>query len=331
MTILLTGGLGFIGSHIFVELAQSHDVVIVDNLFNSNYDQIEKLEKLTGKKPKVYVIDMLNQTALETVFTENKITNVIHLAGLKSVAESIQEPLFYYSHNLQILFNLLNTMKKYDCKNLVFSSSATVYGNSDTCALTEEMQTGINLTNPYGKSKYFQEEVLKDLYHADRSYNITLLRYFNPAGNHPSGIIKEEPKGIPANLFPCIMRSIKENTQLKIYGNIYKTHDGTCIRDFIHVVDLAKAHVAVLACTGLNIYNVGTGIQTSVLDVITTFECVNDMKLDYIIAPPREGDCPIVYADCSKIYREVGWKAKFGLEDICNGLCLSVNGSNTIH
>lgn len=318
MSILLTGGLGFIGSHTFVELAKNnYDIIIIDNLANSKNEQIEKLEKLTCIKVKFYLADMMNIDTIEKVFNENNISHVIHFAGLKAVAESISKPLEYYSHNLQILFNLLNIMKKHNCKNLVFSSSATVYGNNKTSVFTEDTPTGQNITNPYGQTKYFQEEILKDLYKSDKCWNITLLRYFNPVGGHPSGIIREDPNGIPANLFPCILKSLREKTQLKIYGNTYNTHDGTCIRDFIHVCDLANAHVKVLECKGLNIYNVGTGKKTSVLDIITTFERVNNIKLDYVIVEKRDGDIECVCADCSKILNEIGWKSEYSIEDMC--------------
>lgn len=326
MSILLTGGLGFIGSHTYVELTKNnYDVIIIDNLSNSKIEQIEKLEKLTGKKIKFYFGDMLDSAIIEQVFSENNISHVIHFAGLKAVAESIAKPLEYYNHNLHILFNLLNIMKKHGCINLVFSSSATVYGNNEISIFTENTPTGKNITNPYGQTKYFQEEILKDLYKSDNRWNITLLRYFNPVGGHPSGIIGEDPNGIPANLFPCILRAIKEKIQLKIYGNTYNTHDGTCIRDFIHVCDLANAHVKVLDCKGLNIYNVGTGKKTSVLDIITTFERVNNIKLDYTIAEKRDGDIECVCADCSKILNEIGWKSEYGIEDMCRHSYLYYN------
>ena len=326
MSILLTGGLGFIGSHTYIELTKNnYDVIIIDNLSNSKIEQIEKLEKLTGAKVKFYFANMMDINALEQIFSENNINHVIHFAGLKSVAESIAKPLEYYSINLQILFNLLNIMKKHNCKNLVFSSSATVYGNNEIGIFTENTPTGKNITNPYGQTKYFQEEILKDLYKSDNSWNITLLRYFNPVGGHPSGIIGEDPNGIPANLFPCILRSIRDKTQLKIYGNTYNTHDGTCIRDFIHVCDLANAHVKVLNCKGLNIYNVGTGKKTSVLDIIITFEKANNIKLDYIIVDKRDGDIECVCANCSKILNEIGWKSEYGIKDMCKHSYLYYN------
>lgn len=318
MSVLLTGGLGFIGSHTFVELvAKNYDVIIIDNLSNSKIEQVVKLEALTKTKVKYYYLDMMDKSKLETVFAENDIKYVIHFAGLKSVAESIAKPLEYYGVNISILLNLLDVMKKYNCKNLVFSSSATVYGNNSIGVYDENCCVGQNLTNPYGKTKYFQEEILRDLYISDASWNITLLRYFNPVGGHPSSIIGEEPNGIPANLFPCIIKAIREKTQLKIYGNDYDTHDGTCIRDFIHVVDLAKAHVAVLNCVGLNTYNVGTGNKTSVLDIITTFKNANNIKLDYIFAEKRSGDVSCVCANCDKIYTEIGWKAEYGVYNMC--------------
>jgi UDP-glucose 4-epimerase len=318
MSILLTGGLGFIGSHTFVELIEkNYNVIIIDNLSNSKLDQAEKLGSLTKTRIKIYVADMSDIKNIEKVFDENNIISVIHFAGLKSVNESINNPLMYYNINIQILINLLCVMKKHNCKNIIFSSSATVYGNNNNEIFDEKCCVGQNLTNPYGKTKYFQEEILQDLYKSDKSYNITILRYFNPVGCHPSGKIGEEPNGTPANLFPCILKSIKEKSQLKIYGNKYNSHDGTCIRDFIHVVDLAKAHVAVLNCNGLNIYNVGTGKKTSVLDIITTFEISNNIKLNYIIDEPRQGDVICVCANCDKIYNEIGWKAEKTIENMC--------------
>jgi UDP-glucose 4-epimerase len=318
MSILLTGGLGFIGSHTYVELTKNnYDVIILDNLSNSKIEQIDKLEKMTNKKVKFYQNDMLDVEILDKIFNENNITNIIHFAGFKSVNESIKEPIKYYSHNLQILFNLINVMKKYECRNLVFSSSATVYGNTGLDIYSEDNQTGTNISNPYGQTKYFQEEILKDLHKSDSSWNITLLRYFNPVGNNPSCIIGEEPNGVPANLFPCIIQSIKNKTQLKIYGNTYNTYDGTCIRDFIHVVDLACAHVKVLNCKGLNIYNVGTGKKTSVLDIIKTFEKVNNIKLDWVIADKRDGDVARTCANCEKIKKEIKWDAEYEIEDMC--------------
>ena len=271
---------------------------------------------------------MLNSNALEQIFLNNNINSVIHLAGLKAVGESVQNPLKYYSNNLQILLNLLNLMKKYNCKNLVFSSSSTVYGKCCSISLSEQSQTGIDLINPYVKTKYFQEVILSDLYKSDQTFNITILRYFNPTGNHSSCIIGEVPSGIPANLFPCILYSIKNKQQLKIYGNTYDTHDGTCIRDFIHVVDLAKAHISVLNCTWFNVFNIGTGKKTSVLDIITTFEKINSVKLDYVIAPPREGDAPCSFSDCSKIYNEIGWKAEKNIEDMCRDSYLFYTKNN---
>jgi UDP-glucose 4-epimerase len=318
MSILLTGGLGYIGSHTFVELVEKgYNVIILDNLSNSKIEQVKKLENLTKTKVKLYIGDMLNRQIIVKVFCENEITFVIHFAGLKSVNESINNPLKYYNVNLQILMNLLCVMEKNNCKNLVFSSSATVYGNNKNEIYDENSSVGQNLTNPYGKTKYFQEEMLIDLHKSDKSWNIVILRYFNPVGAHFSGEIGEEPNGVPANLFPCIIKSIKEKTQLKIYGTNYNTHDGTCIRDFIHVVDLAKAHIAVLDCKGLNIYNVGTGKKTSVLDIITSFEKINSTKLNFIFDNPRSGDAVCVCANCDKIFNELGWNAEKTVENMC--------------
>jgi UDP-glucose 4-epimerase len=320
MSVLLTGGLGFIGSHTCVDLLENnYQVIIIDNLSNSSIDQLNKLQILTNKSITFYNVDMQNIMDLNKVFIDHQIDSVIHFAGLKSVAESVNQPLFYYSHNLQIMFNLLQVMNLHGCKKLIFSSSATVYGSQSFQPISETAQTGLGITNPYGQTKYFQEEILKDIYKSDPSWNITILRYFNPTGNHPSGIIGENPNGIPNNLFPCIFRSIRERRVLKIYGNTYETTDGTCVRDFIHVVDLANAHVKALnKCNGLNIYNVGLGKGTSVLEIIKTFERVNDIKLNYEMADKRPGDIASVFADNKKILAELNWIPTKTVEDMCN-------------
>jgi UDP-glucose 4-epimerase len=324
MTILLTGGFGYIGSHTYIELVKKgYDVIVVDNFSNCQHTIPSRLERITGKKPVYYDIDMMKVKSLRTVFTENKVNAVIHFAGLKVLSESISESFKYYKHNLQILFNLIEIMMEVGCKKLIFSSSCTVYGNVGK--VDEIMKTGQNITSPYGKTKYFQEEILKDLYVSDPSWNITILRYFNPVANHPSGLIGELPNGTPSNLFPNIINSIKNGNVLKIFGNNYPTHDGTCIRDYVHVCDLADAHICALdKCDKLNIYNVGTGRKTSVMDIVTTFERSCGIKIKYIVEPPRSGDLFCVYADTKKINNELGWVSKRTIADMCKDVYMFV-------
>ncbi len=320
MKILVTGGLGFIGSHTCVELVQKkHDVIIVDNLYNSKEEVIDKLEKITGKRLKLYKYDLLEKEKLEEIFKENEIDAVIHFAGYKAVGESVKKPLMYYSNNLQSTINLLEVMQKYNVKKLVFSSSATVYGDPGNPKYVEEMGRG-ETTNPYGTTKAMIEKILEDLYASDKSWDISILRYFNPVGAHESGLIGEEPNGIPNNLMPYVMKVAAGKLEvLSIFGNDYPTVDGTGVRDFIHVVDLAKGHVCALdkMKEGLNIYNLGSGKGVSVMELVTTFEEVNNLKVNYKIVERRPGDLPEYYADPSKALRELEWKTEKTLEDIC--------------
>lgn len=320
MKILVTGGLGFIGSHTVVELLnENYDVVVVDNLYNSKEDVAEKIEKITGKTFKLYKYDLLEKEKLEEIFKENKIDSVIHFAGYKAVGESVKKPLMYYSNNLISTINLLEVMQKYEVKNIIFSSSATVYGDPGTPKYTENMERG-KTTSPYGTTKAMIEKMLEDLYTSDNSWNITLLRYFNPVGAHESGLIGEEPNGIPNNLMPYIMKVASGKLEeLSVFGNDYPTPDGTGVRDYIHVVDLAKGHVCALdkMKKGLNVYNLGSGKGVSVLELIETFKKVNNIDVKYKIVERRAGDLAEYYADPSKALKELNWKTEKSLEDIC--------------
>jgi len=321
MQILVTGGAGYIGSHTCIELLNSgYDVVVADNLYNSCETSLERVEKITGKKLKFYKADILDSEALDKIFIENKIDAVIHFAGLKAVGESCKLPLMYYQNNISGTVNLCQAMERHNVKNIVFSSSATVYGNN-TPPLYEDLKTG-DCSNPYGRTKYFIEEILKDVYAADNSWNITLLRYFNPIGAHESGHIGEDPNGIPNNLMPYVTQvAVGKLPVLNIFGNDYDTPDGTCIRDYIHVVDLAKGHIcAVKKVTencGLKIYNLGTGNGYSVLDIVKAFEKACGKDLNYRFAERRPGDLPSVYSDPSLAKEELGWTAQFGIEKMC--------------
>ncbi len=320
MKILVTGGLGFIGSHTVVELAkENHEVIIADNLYNAKEEVLDKLEKITGKKLKLYKYDLTDKEKVEEIFSENEIDAVIHFAGYKAVGESVREPLMYYSNNLISTINLLEVMKKYNVKKIVFSSSATVYGEQTVPQYVETMKRG-ETTSPYGTTKAMIEKILEDLYFSDNSWNIILLRYFNPVGAHESGLIGEEPNGIPNNLMPYVMKVAAGKLEvLSIFGNDYPTPDGTCIRDYIHVVDLAKGHVKALenAPQGLNVYNLGSGKGVSVYELVTTFEKVNNIKVNHKFSERRSGDLPEYYADPSKALKELGWKTEKTLEDIC--------------
>ena len=320
MKILVTGGLGFIGSHTCVELAsQNHEVIIVDNLYNSKEEVIEKLEQITGTRFKLYKYDLMDKEKVEEIFKENQIDAVIHFAGYKAVGESVKKPLMYYSNNLGSTINLLEVMQKYNVKKLVFSSSATVYGDPGNPKYVEEMGRG-ETTNPYGTTKAMIEKILEDLYSSDNSWDISILRYFNPVGAHESGLIGEEPNGIPNNLMPYVMKVASGKLEiLSIFGNDYPTVDGTGVRDYIHVVDLAKGHVCALdkMKKGLNIYNLGSGKGVSVLELVTTFEKVNDLKVNYKIVERRAGDLAEYYADPTKALNELEWKTEKTLEDIC--------------
>jgi len=324
MNILLTGGLGFIGSHVASVLGQDekNKIIIIDNLDNSEKEVLDKI-KLLVKYPKhVFFIegDILDSNLLENVFNEHKINSIIHFASLKSVAQSMNDPLLYYDKNINGLLTLLKTMKRFDCKKIIFSSSATVYGNECILPLKETDKIGSGISNPYGQTKFFQEQILQDYIRVNPDCEITILRYFNPVGAHPSGLIGENPKGIPNNLFPYILRvAIKVYPQLTVYGNDYETKDGSCIRDYVHVMDLADGHVIALNNTkrGINIYNLGTGNGYSVLEFIETFKRTNSCDVPYIISNRRDGDLQEVYANVDKIKNELGWKAIRSLEEIC--------------
>lgn len=323
MSVLVTGGAGYIGSHTVIELLNSgKDVVIIDNFSNSKPDVLDKIREITNKDFKFYEIDYLDRQALEKVFEENKIDSVLNFAGYKAVGESVQKPIEYYTNNISGALVLLDTMKKYGVKTFVFSSSATVYGDPEIIPITEECNTG-GTTNPYGTSKLFIEQILKDIYTADPTWNICILRYFNPVGAHSSGLIGEEPQGIPNNLMPYIVRvangTLKE---LSVFGNDYNTPDGTGVRDYIHVVDLAIGHIKALEKLnkekkGLFIYNLGTGNGYSVLDMIKSFEKSTGKKVTYKIAPRRSGDIATCYADPKKAEEELDWKASLGIDEMC--------------
>ena len=322
--ILLTGGLGFIGSHTAVTLGQTTDIIIIlDNLSNSSIETLTNIKQLVKYPENIFFIkgDVTDSNILEYIFsTYKQIESVIHFASLKSVGESISKPLIYYKENLNGLISLLEIMNKYNCFKFIFSSSATVYGSTSQSPLKETDTIGLNITNPYGQTKYFQECILNDYSKVNSNIEITILRYFNPVGAHPSGLIGENPEGIPNNLFPYLLRvASKLYTHLNIYGNDYPTSDGTCLRDFIHVMDLAEGHVAAMMNQkkGLVIYNLGTGISTSIQQLITVFEKVNNINIPYIICPRRQGDIDIVFADVSKIFNEIGWKSTRSVEDIC--------------
>ena len=321
MAVLVTGGAGYIGSHISVELLNAgKEIVIIDNFSNSSPEVLDKIKEITGKDFKFYELDMLDEEKMETVFSQNNIDSVIHLAGLKAVGESVKKPVEYYHNNLSSTLILLKLMKKYDCKKLVFSSSATVYGMPKEVPIKEDAE--LSTTNPYGTTKLMIEKILKDVNYADSSLSIVLLRYFNPIGAHESGKIGEKPDGIPNNLMPYITSVATGKLQcLSVFGNDYPTHDGTGVRDYIHVVDLAKGHLKALEKieneSGLFIYNLGTGKGYSVLDLVKTFEKVNNLTINYKIVDRRPGDIAECYADASKAERELHWKAEKTLEDMC--------------
>ena len=323
MAILVTGGAGFIGSHTAVELLNSgKDIVIVDNFSNSKPKALDAIRKITGKDFKFYEIDYLDREKLEKVFEENKIDAVLNFAGYKAVGESVKKPLEYYENNVSGCIVLLETMRKYNVKKFVFSSSATVYGQPERIPLTEDCKVG-GTTNPYGTSKLFIEQILKDLYNSDNSWDICILRYFNPVGAHESGLIGEEPQGVPNNLMPYVVRvAAGELKELSVFGNDYDTPDGTGVRDYIHVVDLAKGHICALnkldkEGNGLFIYNLGTGTGYSVLDMVKAFEQITGKKVPYKIAPRRAGDIATCYSDPTKAKEELGWTAEKGIKEMC--------------
>lgn len=319
MKILVTGGCGYIGSHTVVDLLNDGlEVVIVDNLVNSKRDVLEKIKKITGKCVTFYEYDLCDMEKLDSIFKKESISAVIHFAGLKAVGESVSIPLKYYQNNLTGTINLLLCMQKYNVKKIIFSSSATVYGNPKTLPIKEDFP--LSTTNPYGTTKLMIETILKDLYQSDNSFDITILRYFNPIGAHKSGLLGEDPNGIPNNLMPYIVKvATGKLPVLNIFGADYKTVDGTGVRDYIHVLDLSYGHMLALKNkkTGLKIYNLGTGKGTSVLELVTMFETVNKVKINKKIVGRREGDIDACYASCSLAERELGFKCRYTLEDMC--------------
>ncbi len=323
MAILLPGGAGFIGSHTAVELLkEGKEIIIIDDFSNSTPKSIEAIKKITGKDFKFYEMDYADREKLEKVFEENKIDAVMNFAGFKAVGESVQKPIEYYTNNISGALVVLDVMRKYGCKKFIFSSSATVYGDPEVIPITENCKVG-GTTNPYGTTKLFIEQILKDVYKSDNSWDICILRYFNPVGAHESGLIGEEPKGIPNNLMPYIARvAAGVLPELSVFGNDYDTHDGTGVRDYIHVVDLAKGHVKALEKLdkeneGLYIYNLGTGTGYSVLDMVKAFEETTGKEVKYKIAPRRPGDIASCYADPAKAKRELNWTTEKTLEDMC--------------
>ncbi len=322
MSILVTGGAGYIGSHTVVELQNAgYDVVVMDNLSNSCEKSLERVEKITGKPVTFYKADILDRAATEAIFEKENIEAVIHFAGLKAVGESVKKPWEYYNNNINGTLVLLDVMRKHNVKNIIFSSSATVYGNPDAVPVSEETPKK-DCTNPYGWTKSMLEQILSDVQKADPEWNVILLRYFNPIGAHKSGTIGENPNGIPNNLMPYITQvAVGKLAELGVFGDDYPTPDGTCIRDYIHVLDLADGHVKALKKiwenAGLCIYNLGTGNGYSVLDVIKNFEEATGVKIPYSIKPRRDGDIPENFANAAKAYEEIGWKAQYGIKEMC--------------
>ena len=319
MKVLVTGGTGYIGSHTVVELLNNgYDPIIIDNLVNSKMKVVDKIKKITNKEFTFIKGDVCDYELLTKIFDENKIDAVIHFAGLKAVGESVEKPLEYYENNVGSTINLLKVMKEHNCKNIVFSSSATVYGKSKTLPIKENFP--LSTINPYGTTKLVNEWILSDIYKSDNEWKVTLLRYFNPIGAEKSGLLGEDPTDIPNNLMPYIVRvAIGKLDHLSVFGNDYPTHDGTGVRDYIHVVDLAKGHVKALEnnSNGLYIYNLGTGKGYSVLDLIRTFEKVNNVKITFEITERRAGDVAECYADPTKAEKELHWKAQLGIEEMC--------------
>lgn len=322
MAILVTGGAGYIGSHTVVELQnEGYEVVVIDNLVNSSKESIKRVEAITGKTVKFYEGDISDAKLLDTIFKKETIDSCIHFAGLKAVGESISKPLEYYSNNISGSLILFDAMRRNNVKNIIFSSSATVYGDPAFVPITEDCPLG-KITNPYGQTKAMLEQILTDIYKSDNTWNVILLRYFNPIGAHSSGTIGENPNGIPNNLMPYITQvAVGKLEKLGVFGNDYNTPDGTCIRDYIHVVDLAQGHVKSVAKLkenpGLKIYNLGTGKGSSVLDVVHTFIEASGVDIPYVIKPRRTGDVPVNYCDTTKAKEELGWMAKKNLFDMC--------------
>ncbi len=322
MAILVTGGAGFIGSHTVVELQNAgYDVVVVDNLCNSSEKSLKRVEAITGKPVPFYKADILDRNALEEIFSKEDITSCIHFAGLKAVGESVAKPWEYYHNNISGTLTLVDVMRKHNCKNIIFSSSATVYGDPAVIPITEECPKG-SCTNPYGWTKSMLEQILTDMQKADPEWNVILLRYFNPIGAHKSGTIGENPNGIPNNLMPYITQvAVGKRAELGVFGNDYDTPDGTGVRDYIHVVDLALGHVKALKKieekAGLKIYNLGTGVGYSVLDVVKNFEEATGVKIPYSIKPRRAGDIATCYSDATKAKEELDWEAQYGIREMC--------------
>ncbi|WP_296241685.1 UDP-glucose 4-epimerase GalE [uncultured Faecalicoccus sp.] len=322
MQILVTGGAGYIGSHTCVELLEAgYEVVVVDNLYNSNKKAIERIQQITHKEVKFYEEDILDKEALRKIFQENSIDAVIHFAGLKAVGESVQKPIEYYTVNISGTLNLITVMKEFNCKNIIFSSSATVYGDPQEIPITEKCPKGI-CTNPYGWTKWMLEQILTDVHTSDPEWNVILLRYFNPIGAHESGLIGEDPKGIPNNLLPYVAQvAIGKLECVGVFGDDYDTPDGTGVRDYIHVVDLAKGHVQALnkikEKAGCKVYNLGTGKGYSVLDVIHAFSKACGKELPYQIKPRRTGDIATCYSKCDLAKEELGWEAQYDLDAMC--------------
>jgi len=322
MAILVTGGAGYIGSHTVVELQNAgYDVVVCDNLCNSKKKSLERVEEITGKAVKFYLADILDCDAMDEIFTKENITSVIHFAGLKAVGESVAKPWEYYNNNITGTLVLVDVMKKHGVKNIIFSSSSTVYGDPEVIPVTEKTPKGV-CTNPYGWTKSMLEQILSDIQKADSEWNVVLLRYFNPIGAHKSGKIGENPNGIPNNLMPYVTQvAVGKRPELGVFGNDYDTPDGTGVRDYIHVVDLAKGHVAALhkieEKAGLKIYNLGTGVGYSVLDVVKNFEAATGVKIPYVIKERRPGDIASNYANADLAREELGWVAENGIKEMC--------------
>lgn len=322
MSILVTGGIGFIGSHTVVELQNAgYDVVVLDNLCNAKEKVIDRIEAITGKKVPFYKADIRDREALNKIFESESIDSVIHFAGLKAVGESVQKPLEYYDNNIAGTLILLDVMRQHGCKNIIFSSSATVYGDPAFIPITEECPKG-TCTNPYGWTKSMLEQIMSDMQKADPEWNVVLLRYFNPIGAHQSGTMGENPNGIPNNLMPYITQvAVGKREELGVFGDDYDTPDGTGVRDYIHVVDLAIGHVKALKKieekAGLKIYNLGTGVGYSVLDVVKNFEAASGVEIPYSIKPRRAGDIATCYSDATKAKEELGWTAQYGIKEMC--------------
>ena len=321
MAILITGGAGYIGSHTMVEFLEAgRELVVVDNFVNSKPESLERVKKITGKDFKFFEVDLLDKDALDRVVRENNIDSCIHFAGLKAVGESCAKPLLYYHNNITGTLNLCEVLAKYNAKRIVFSSSATVYGNPASVPITEDFP--LSTTNPYGETKLMIERILKDIHAADPEWSVSVLRYFNPIGAHQSGLIGEDPQGIPNNLLPYITQVAAGRREcLSVFGNDYKTHDGTGVRDYIHVVDLARAHLKAMEraeqVTGIDYFNIGTGVGYSVLDIVHAYEKATGIKINYKITDRRPGDIDECYANPAKAATVLGWKAEYNIEDMC--------------